>query len=56
VDTLLGDSSKGKEKLGWEPKVGFEDLVKEMVHAGLEDAKKDELCQRAGFQVYNHNE
>jgi len=55
VDTLLGDSSKGKEKLGWEPKVGFEDLVKEMVHADLEDAKKDELCQRAGFQVYNHN-
>ena len=56
VDTLLGDSSKGKEKLGWEPKVSFEDLVKEMVHADLEDAKKDELCQRAGFQVYNHNE
>jgi len=27
-----------------------------MVHADLEDAKKDELCQRAGFQVYNHNE
>ena len=56
VDTLLGDSSKAKEKLGWEPKVGFEDLVKEMVHADLEDAKKDELCQKAGFQVYNHNE
>jgi len=56
VDTLLGDSSKGKEKLGWEPKVSFEDLVKEMVHADLEDAKKDELCQRAGFQVYKHNE
>jgi len=56
VDTLLGDSSKGKDKLGWEPKVNFEDLVKEMVHADLEDAKKDELCQRAGFQVYNHNE
>jgi len=41
---------------GWEPKISFEDLVKEMVHADLEDAKKDELCQRAGFQVYNHNE
>ena len=56
VDTLLGDSSKAKEKLGWEPKVGFEDLVKEMVRADLEDAKKDELCQKAGFQVCNHNE
>jgi GDPmannose 4,6-dehydratase len=56
VDALLGDPTKGKEKLGWEPKVTFEDLVKEMVQADLEDAKKDELCQRAGFQVYNYNE
>ena len=56
VETLLGDPSKGKEKLGWEPKIGFEDLVKEMVRADLEDAKKDELCQRAGFQVFNYNE
>ena len=56
VDTLLGDPSKGKEKLGWKPKVSFEDLVKEMIRADLEEAKKDELCQRAGFQVYNHTE
>lgn len=56
VDTLLGDSSKGKEKLGWKPKISFTNLVKEMVQADLEEAKKDELCQRAGFQVYNYNE
>jgi len=56
VDTLLGDSSKGKEKLGWKPKISFKNLVKEMVQADLEEAKKDELCQRAGFQVYNYNE
>ncbi len=56
VETLLGDPTKGKEKLGWVPKVGFEDLVIEMVRADLEDAKKDELCQRAGFQVFNYNE
>ena len=56
VETLLGDPTKGKEKLGWEPKIGFEELVKEMVYADLEDAKKDELCQRAGFQVFNYNE
>lgn len=56
VETLLGDPAKGKEKLGWEPKISFEELVKEMVLADLEDAKKDELCQRAGFQVYNYNE
>jgi len=56
VDALLGDPTKGKEKLGWEPKVSFDALVKEMVQTDLEDAKKDELCQRAGFQVFNHNE
>ena len=56
VDTLLGDSSKGRKKLGWEPKISFTNLVKEMVQADLEEAKKDELCQRAGFQVYNYNE
>ncbi len=56
VETLLGDPTKGKEKLGWEPKISFNDLVKEMVHADLEDAKKDELCQRAGFQVFKYNE
>jgi GDPmannose 4,6-dehydratase len=56
VDTLLGDPKKGKEKLGWSPKVSFVELVKEMVRADLEEAKKDELCQRAGFQVYNYNE
>ena len=56
VDALLGDPKKGKEKLGWSPKVSFVELVKEMVRADLEEAKKDELCQRAGFQVYNYNE
>lgn len=56
VETLLGDPSKGKDKLGWKPKISFEDLVKEMVQADLEEAKKDELCQRAGFQVYKYNE
>jgi GDPmannose 4,6-dehydratase len=56
VDTLLGDSSKAREKLGWEPKISFSELVKEMVQADLEEAKRDELVQRAGFRVNNHNE
>ena len=51
VETLLGDPSKGKVKLGWSPKVGFEELVREMVRADLEEAKKEELCLRAGFTV-----
>lgn len=40
VESLLGDSAKAKEKLGWEPKINFEELVKEMVKSDLEEAKK----------------
>jgi GDPmannose 4,6-dehydratase len=56
VETLLGDPSKAKKNLGWEPRTTFEELVREMTQSDLEDAKKDELCQRAGFQVLNRNE
>ncbi|MBF0572283.1 MAG: GDP-mannose 4,6-dehydratase, partial [Desulfamplus sp.] len=56
VETLLGDPSKAKANLGWQPKIGFKQLVSEMVKADLEEAKKDALCQRAGFQVYSYNE
>jgi GDPmannose 4,6-dehydratase len=38
VDLLIGDSSKAKEKLGWEPKVKFKDLVKMMVEADIKNA------------------
>lgn len=56
VETLLGDPSKAKKTLGWEPKITFKQLVSEMVKTDLEDAKKDALCQKEGFQVYNYNE
>jgi GDPmannose 4,6-dehydratase len=56
VETLLGDASKAKEKLGWKPKTSFEQLVAEMVQEDLMSAKRDELVKRHGFPVYNHNE
>jgi GDPmannose 4,6-dehydratase len=56
VDTLLGDPAKAKAQLGWEPTISFDTLVTEMVRADLEEAKRDELCQRAGFRVNTHNE
>ena len=56
VDTLLGEPTKAKEKLGWVPETTFEELVREMVQVDLEEAKRDELCERAGFKVYNGNE
>jgi len=56
VETLLGDSTKANEKLGWEPKISFEELVKEMVEFDLNDAKKDNLCNNEGFQTFNFQE
>ena len=56
VDTLLGDPSKAKEKLGWAPKVKFADLVREMVRADIAEAQRDDLCRRAGFSILNHIE
>jgi len=56
VETLLGDPTKAKEKLGWEPKISFSELVKEMVKEDLELAKRDRLCQKAGFKICNHFE
>ena len=43
VETLLGDSKKAKEKLGWAPKISFEQLVKEMIDKDLKLAKNDKL-------------
>lgn len=56
VETLLGDPTKAKEKLGWVPKTSFDDLVAEMVRSDLEEAKRDELCRRGGFNTFNFHE
>ena len=51
VESLLGDPTKAKEKLGWQPKISFEELIKEMVHSDLEEAKKDVHLKNGGFKV-----
>jgi GDPmannose 4,6-dehydratase len=56
VDTLLGDSSKARQQLGWKPQTTFKELVKEMVATDLIEAEKDELCLQEGFQTYNQAE
>lgn len=56
VETLLGDPSKAKEKLGWSPKTTFEELVAEMVNADLKNANRDELIKRHGHSVMNYCE
>ena len=56
VETLLGDPSKAREKLGWTAATSLQDLVSEMVRSDLEDAQRDELCRREGFQTFNFHE
>lgn len=51
VQTLLGDPTKAKEKLGWTPTTTLEELVAEMVAADKEEAAKEALLRRKGFQV-----
>ncbi len=51
VDTLLGDASKARTKLGWEPKISFPKLVHEMMETDLRNAERDALCSRRGFAV-----
>jgi len=56
VDTLLGDAAKAKEKLGWSPKISFQELVAEMVAEDLKAAERDALVKRHGYDVYDYNE
>lgn len=56
VETLLGDPTKAKQKLGWEPKITFAELVSEMMREDLKAAERDELVKRHGFSAYNYHE
>ena len=56
VDTLLGDASKARRRLGWTPEIAFETLVKEMIETDLELARRDAAMAREGFKVYRYRE
>ena len=56
VDILIGDPSKAKEKLGWEPKVSLQELVKVMVATDLDIARRDVHLKNGGFEVKNCHE
>lgn len=56
VETLLGDPSKAKEKLNWESKISFEELVKEMIDEDYRLAKRDQLCESNGFDTVKQYE
>ncbi|MBU3654988.1 MAG: GDP-mannose 4,6-dehydratase [Alphaproteobacteria bacterium] len=56
VETLLGDASKAKQKLGWVPKISFAELVSEMMREDLKSAQRDELVKRHGFNSFDYHE
>jgi GDPmannose 4,6-dehydratase len=56
VETLLGDASKAKDKLGWTPKIGFKELVAEMVREDLKASERDELVKRHGYTAFDYHE
>ena len=56
VETLLGDASKARQKLGWTPKITFQELVSEMVQSDLQSAQRDELVKKHGFATYDYHE
>ena len=56
VETLLGDPTKAKEKLGWTPKTSLQELVREMVQSDYSAAKRYALVKMAGFQAYDYHE
>jgi GDPmannose 4,6-dehydratase len=56
VETLLGDATKARQKLGWSPEIGFAELVSEMVKGDLEGAQRDALIAKEGYKVYSRHE
>lgn len=56
VETLLGDPTKAREKLGWVPKTSFGELVSEMMREDMLSAQRDELVKKHGFKYFNYFE
>jgi len=56
VETLLGDPSKAKARLGWQPRTSFKQLVAEMVREDLKAAERDELVKKHGYSAYDYHE
>lgn len=56
VETLLGDPSKAREKLGWQPQTSFAELVREMMREDMKSAQRDELVRQHGHEAPDHYE
>ncbi len=56
VETLLGDPTKAREMLGWQPRIGFRELVEEMMTEDLKTAERDALVRQAGYKTFDYHE
>jgi GDPmannose 4,6-dehydratase len=56
VDSLMGDATKARVKLGWQPRVNFKQLVREMVASDLQGAERDQLVKASGYKVYEYRD
>ncbi len=56
VQTLLGDASKARQKLGWHPQTAFEPMVDEMISADFEAARRDDAMRRNGYRAFDFHE
>lgn len=56
VESLLGDAAQARQKLGWEPRISFKDIVRDMVRGDLEEAERDALVRDHGFRTYSLRE
>ena len=56
VDTLLGDATKARQQLGWKPRIGFGELVAEMMAQDLRLAEREDLARRHGHTVHERLE
>jgi GDPmannose 4,6-dehydratase len=56
VETLLGDASKARRVLGWQPEISFDTLIDEMVASDWEIARRDSMVAKAGFRTLRHHE
>ena len=55
VQSLLGDATKARQKLGWKPRVSFPELVTEMVQSDLHAAERDKLIKESGYHIKNYH-
>ena len=56
VNELLGDSSKARKKLNWEPKITIKELISEMINEDFKESKKESLLKNKGFSIYTSKE